>query len=1200
MLDRFLNRSGAGMQIEEQDEHSLNGHRELRGRQDASVFPYGSQELDVDGQHMSGGWEKWGRWEEWDGAKSNDVQDIYKSLPVTPASSHMPDMPPLFSLPTLLTPQVPDIPHKNKEEAVSPEHVDNPPPQTASMTHNGYVDMVEQAIDRLNDAARRIAAVEQNKDRRSPKASRLAPLHDISGEIQRQSTPMPNTPSTPEASFSSSGESPMPDLWPWIPDTEENEQDIWANHTDPLVRRRFPDRHETARIEQEDVRRARAEGFRVSFLRRKHVKIQGKRLRLLFGCLAVMAICALLIDAALVSLTFSHSHRTTPAVVNGPPTLTLSVEGASDNKVRYGQNITLHLRHFTPLSKVYLTHDVEQPILLGNSSPFVTVSRTGAANVTTAVDTVNWNPGFHSIDAEDYTTRYTANATLEIVDSGPTHPSHLIINTQTLDFQSGIQGSNTIEPLTLSNDGNAAISWAASSDASWLVLTPNQGIFSKTETIEVGVQRGTLAPGDYTGKITFSSNVGSPIVVAVTMSVSLLPPNAGPVLMVTPAVLSFTAQDGDTNPGGQELVVSNPGTQQLSWSLTNNVLSAATDQNSFLTATDTPTASWLNVSQTSGTVDPKATNIIHINVQSQNLLPGAYIDTLLFTAGGSSTLNKTESVSISLTVTPQCGLTLSTGIMSFTSVANSTNSTVQPLNVGATSGCSMVKMVNWQASSSASWLQITPASGQVSPAKSSVISVSVNTGSMAAGSYPGTITVTNGTSTQSVQVTLLVQSPPPPTAPIMSASPLSLSFTAIQGQSNVSQQTVVISNTGQSALKWNEQAQELGGGWLGASPTGNVINPGQTGQMVVTVNASSLTPGNYTGQVILSGTDTSPALHIASGSPQTIMVQLTVLPPCGLQAPSSAALAFTATQGGSNPAPQSVTFTAQGSCSWPVNWQAHITSHANWLMLSALSGSISASGQAAPLTASVNVGSLPPGTYTTQVSIAASDSASIQAQGSPQVFSVTLTIQPACQLQASGNTLNFSTPTGQVSATQDITIQESGNCARPVSWTATGNSGSSSWLIFSPPGGSDNGAGATISVSVNANTLAPGSYSGTITISASGTGSSYVQGSPITVAINATVAGVSVSGTVNACTASPCTSSVPLAGATVSLVNASGATIASATTGATGTYSIPNVALGSYTVSVSGTNTSGTHYTGTVTANVTGNMPNINVNALPG
>lgn len=1195
------------MQIEEQDSHYLSGRRN-----GASLFLHVSQQVDEDEQQKHEGWERWGIVREWEGWQEREewrddevgeVQDIYKSLPITPTSGQMPQMPPMFSLPTLLTPQVHVIPSHESEQA-SEEGEDLPsfpkapitsPSPSIPTSNSVYVDMVEQAIDRLNDAARRIAAVEQKKEHRSPKASRLSPFRDISGEIQRSSTPMPNVSSTPHDSNAPGMESQLPDIWPWIPDTEENEQDLWADYTDPLVRRRFPDSNETARIEEEDVRRARAEGFRVSLLRRGRATIKAKRLRMLFACLAIMAICALLIDSALVSLAFIHQRRTTP-VVNGPPTLTLSVEGKPSSKVYYSQNVTLHLRHFTPSSKVYITHDVEEPVVFAASTSLVLVNSAGEANVTTSIDQVDWNPGFHTIDAEDVQSHYTANAVLEIVGSGPTRPSHLIIKTTSLDFQSGIQGSNTTQPLTLSNEGSGAINWAASSNKSWLVLTPNQGVFSRDETIEVAVERGTLSPGDYTGTITFSSNVGAPISVTVTMTVSSLPPNAGPVLMVTPAVLSFTAQDGSADPTAQELVVSNPGTQPLSWSLKDNGLASTTDQNSFLSTANQPITNWLNVSPVSGTVVPKATSVVSINVHSQNLLPGAYIDTLVFSAG-SGALNNVQSVSVSLTVLPKCGLTLSTGAMSFTSVANSSNSTVQALNLSTMSGCNTV---NWQASSSASWLQITPTSGQASATTSSVISVGVNASNMNAGSYNATITVTDGTNTQTVLVTLMVQPPPPPSAPIMAVSPLTMSFTAIEGQSKPQGQAVVISNTGQSALQWHTQVQLLASSWLGASPTGGIVNPGQTGQVVVTANAATLSPGDYTGQVTIFGTDTSTPPHNASGNPQTIMVELHVSPPCGLQNPSSSALAFTATQGGTNPSAQSVTFTASGSCNWPVNWQASITTHARWLTLSALSGSITTGGQSVTLSASVNVGNLPAGTYSTQVSITASDSTPTPAQGSPQVFSVTLTVLQACQLQASTNNLTFTTPTGQVSGTQSVIIQETGNCARPVSWTATGDSKSSAWLIFSPPSGSDSGAGARLSVNVNANSLAPGAYSGTITINASGAGSALVQGSPLNISVSATVTGFAISGTVNACAASPCTTPVPLPSATVTLLNSGGATVASTVTGTTGTYSFSNVPLGNYTVSVAGTDASGVHYVGTVSVTVTGNMTNVNVNVLPG
>src|SRR5579884_1412346 len=51
-----------------------------------------------------------------------------------------------------------------------------------------YPDIAEQAVSKLNEAAQLIAEASQ---RRIHRASRLAPLRDISGEIQRESTPMP-------------------------------------------------------------------------------------------------------------------------------------------------------------------------------------------------------------------------------------------------------------------------------------------------------------------------------------------------------------------------------------------------------------------------------------------------------------------------------------------------------------------------------------------------------------------------------------------------------------------------------------------------------------------------------------------------------------------------------------------------------------------------------------------------------------------------------------------------------------------------------------------------------------------------------------------------------------------------------------------------------------------------------------------------
>src|SRR5204863_2308660 len=60
-----------------------------------------------------------------------------------------------------------------------------PPPLSPSLPgNNDLAGVVDQAIQRLNEAAQRIAEVEQGS-RRMPRASRLSPLRDISADIQR-------------------------------------------------------------------------------------------------------------------------------------------------------------------------------------------------------------------------------------------------------------------------------------------------------------------------------------------------------------------------------------------------------------------------------------------------------------------------------------------------------------------------------------------------------------------------------------------------------------------------------------------------------------------------------------------------------------------------------------------------------------------------------------------------------------------------------------------------------------------------------------------------------------------------------------------------------------------------------------------------------------------------------------------------------
>jgi len=282
-------------------------------------------------------------------------------------------------------------------------------------------DLVEQAVSRLSEAAHLIEQEEDQaksdrKARLYSRASRLAPIFDISADIRRESTPLPKFPNAvgnePASRDGlnlqvSNGNSParvdsgsgLPDYWPWLDtDAEDKDIDIWANRTDPLISRHIPNSAEAAGIEEEDMRRAMADGmstapFPIPFARR-----HASRLRIAFIALAIFALIALVVDGILLNLAFNHP-RYADGIHGGLPTLTLS-----SNTAKVGASVTLRLEHFTPAKSVALTHDIQESIPIKGSSSITTDAR-GTATIPFVIDT-DWRPGFHLIVAEDVNAQY--------------------------------------------------------------------------------------------------------------------------------------------------------------------------------------------------------------------------------------------------------------------------------------------------------------------------------------------------------------------------------------------------------------------------------------------------------------------------------------------------------------------------------------------------------------------------------------------------------------------------------------------------------------------------------------------------------------------------------------------------------------------------------------------------------------------------
>jgi hypothetical protein len=246
----------------------------------------------------------------------------------------------------------------------------------------------------------------------------------------------------------------------------------------------------------------------------------------------------------------------------------------------------------------------------------------------------------------------------------------------------------------------------------------------------------------------------------------------------------------------------------------------------------------------------------------------------------------------------------------------------------------------------------------------------------------------------------------------------------------------------------------------------------------VSVNTSGLPAGTYSTPIAISAAG-------ASNSPQTVLVslivnaaQVTVQPKIGLS-PSS--LVFSATQGGANPANQTVTVTNTGTGT--MTWS--VADNANWLTATQSGGSISAG---------VNVAGLAAGTYTGAITVSASG-----ATNTPQTIPVSLTVAaaPVASPTIALSPTSFAL-TAQAGSTtvlnQTLTITNTGGGS--LNWTVIDDS---NWVVKNVGSGSGNG---TVAISVNPTGLAAGTHTSLITVSATGA-TNTPQVVPVTLTLTA-------------------------------------------------------------------------------------------------
>ena len=191
---------------------------------------------------------------------------------------------------------------------------------------------------------------------------------------------------------------------------------------------------------------------------------------------------------------------------------------------------------------------------------------------------------------------------------------------------------------------------------------------------------------------------------------------------------------------------------------------------------------------------------------------------------------------------------------------------------------------------------------------------------------------------------------------------------------------------------------------------------------------------------------------------------------------SPSSLFLVAAAGGANPSAQTLAVSGVGGGTFGFDWTATVSTSngGNWLSISPTSGNTVSSPN---ISVSASVAGLPPASYSGQITVT---SPGLEPVVVPvALLAVGLTVSPSgfFLVAAAG---------GANPSAQTLAVSGVGGGTFGFDWTATvSTSSGGNWLSISPTAGNTTSS-PNISVSANIAGLAPGNYSGQITVSASG------------------------------------------------------------------------------------------------------------------
>ena len=532
---------------------------------------------------------------------------------------------------------------------------------------------------------------------------------------------------------------------------------------------------------------------------------------------------------------------------------------------------------------------------------------------------------------------------------------HLQLSANDIDLGTQGQGGISHQIIALTNTGEQTIVWQAAIDQSWLSITPTGGklMGNTTTSLMINVNRGTLAPGAYTGHIAFVSqdNHQPQVTLSVTMKVKSSPVD----LVLSLASLSYYGS-ATHNPVAQTITIANKGTGSLDWS------AAVNSGNS---------APWLSISPSQGHLAANASQIVTVNVHSQGLIPGTYQGTVNFKGGANPQLT------VTLTIASPGNLSASPSSLAFTAVAGQ-QAAGQELVLQNSGG----QPLNWTAvattANGGNWLSVAPSGGSLAAQEAAHITVNASAAGLTAGTYQGTLSFSYG-GVPSMQVAVSFTASPVP-VPGIGIQPNTLNFSTIMG-TNPQPQSFLITDTGTAPLNWEISEDANGKMYIPLALTHSTLAPGKSTTISVAPAVSQA--GARTIAAVLTIQDSDKGSQVPQ---RQVAVTISILNQAQISN-SVSNLSF-AQSSQITKSTELVVITNTGSA--VLNWALAQPgqSQALWLSVDTNTGSLGPR-EAALVNVTCDSSQLSPGTYTATLEVSDTDSGTpVQ----PQYISVTLTV----------------------------------------------------------------------------------------------------------------------------------------------------------------------------------------------------------------